>query len=61
MIAVECRAWAENIQHDRMERRGLAHFEVTPDHSKYLDMLQTKVLLKVCNHGECPHYGPSPG
>ena len=39
MIAVECRAWAENIQHDRMERRGLAHFEVTPDYSRYLDML----------------------
>ena len=28
MIAVECRAWADNIKHDRMERRGLAHFEV---------------------------------
>lgn len=28
MIAVECRAWADNIQHDRMDRRGLAHFEV---------------------------------
>ena len=29
MIAVECRAWAENIRHDRMERKGLAHFEVS--------------------------------
>ena len=28
MIAVECKAWAENIEHDSMERRGLAHFEV---------------------------------
>ena len=28
MIAVECRAWADNIEHDRMDRRGLAHFEV---------------------------------
>ena len=44
MIAVECRAWAENIQHDRMERRGLAHFEVTPDHSRYLD-------IRVSNEG----------
>ena len=28
MIAIECKAWAENIEHDRMERRGIAHFEV---------------------------------
>ena len=28
MIAVECRAWAGNIRHDRMERRGLAHFTI---------------------------------
>ena len=28
MIAIECKAWAENIQHDRMERKGSAHFEV---------------------------------
>ena len=28
LIAVECKAWAENIKHDRMERKGLAHFEV---------------------------------
>ena len=28
MIAVECKAWAENIEHDRTERRGIAHFEV---------------------------------
>ena len=25
---MECKAWAENIKHDRMERKGLAHFEV---------------------------------
>jgi len=31
MIAVECKAWAENIKHDRMERRGLAHFELMID------------------------------
>ena len=31
MIAVECRAWAENIKHDRMERKGLAHFEVSDE------------------------------
>ena len=28
MIAIECRAYALNIEHDSMERRGLAHFEV---------------------------------
>ena len=28
MIAIECKAWAENIEHDRAERRGIAHFEV---------------------------------
>jgi len=31
MIAVECKAWAENIEHDSMERRGIAHFEVMID------------------------------
>jgi len=31
MIAVECRAWADNIMHDRMERKGLAHFELMID------------------------------
>jgi sodium/potassium-transporting ATPase subunit beta len=31
MIAVECRAWADNIEHDRMDRRGLAHFELMID------------------------------
>jgi len=31
MIAIECKAWASNIEHDSMERRGLAHFEVMID------------------------------
>jgi len=31
MISIECKAWAANIVHDRMERRGLAHFEVMID------------------------------
>jgi len=31
MIAIECRAYAANILHDTMERRGLAHFEVMID------------------------------
>lgn len=31
MIAIECKAWAENIEHDRMERRGIAHFELMID------------------------------
>jgi len=31
MMAIECKAWAMNIQHDSMERRGLAHFEVMID------------------------------
>lgn len=31
MIAIECKAWAMNIEHDSMERRGLAHFELMID------------------------------
>jgi len=31
LIAIECKAWAENIIHDRMERKGLAHFELMID------------------------------
>jgi len=31
MIAVECKAWAQNIKHDSMERRGLVHFELMID------------------------------
>lgn len=31
MIAVECKAWAKNIKHDSMERKGLAHFEIMID------------------------------
>jgi len=31
LIAVECRAWADNIQHDRMKRMGLVHFELMID------------------------------
>jgi len=31
MIAVECKAWAKNIEHDSMDRIGLAHFEVMID------------------------------
>jgi len=31
LISIECKAWAANIVHDRMERRGLAHFEVMID------------------------------
>jgi hypothetical protein len=39
MIAVECKAWAENIEHDSMERRGLAHFEVKLQNSKGFSFL----------------------
>jgi len=31
MIAIECKAWARNIEHNSMERRGLAHFELMID------------------------------
>jgi len=31
MIAIECKAWARNIEHNSQERRGLAHFEVMID------------------------------
>jgi len=31
MIAIECKAWAQNIEHDSMERRGLTHFELMID------------------------------
>lgn len=31
MIAIECKAWARNIEHNSQDRRGLAHFEVMID------------------------------
>lgn len=31
MIAIECKAWAKNIDHDSMERKGLTHFELMID------------------------------
>jgi len=31
LIAVECKAWANNIHHDRMKRMGLVHFELMID------------------------------
>lgn len=31
LINIECRAWAQNIEHNRMERRGSVHFELLMD------------------------------
>jgi len=31
LINVECKAWAKNIEHNRMERRGSVHFELMMD------------------------------
>jgi sodium/potassium-transporting ATPase subunit beta len=31
LINVECKAWAKNIIHSRMERRGSVHFEILMD------------------------------
>lgn len=31
LINIECRAWAKNIEHNRMERRGSVHFELLMD------------------------------
>lgn len=31
LINIECRAWAKNIHHNRMERRGSVHFELLMD------------------------------
>jgi sodium/potassium-transporting ATPase subunit beta len=33
LIAIECKAWAQNIQHDetKMERIGSVHFELLVD------------------------------
>lgn len=31
LINIECKAWAHNIFHDRMERRGSVHFELMID------------------------------
>uniref|UniRef100_A0A646QIL4 ATPase-b2 n=1 Tax=Hemiscolopendra marginata TaxID=943146 RepID=A0A646QIL4_9MYRI len=31
LINIECRAWAKNIKHARMERRGSVHFELMVD------------------------------
>lgn len=31
LISITCKAWAKNIEHDYMERRGTAHFELMID------------------------------
>jgi len=31
LINIECKAWARNIEHSRMERRGSVHFELLVD------------------------------
>ncbi|XP_023230731.1 sodium/potassium-transporting ATPase subunit beta-2-like [Centruroides sculpturatus] len=31
LINIECKAWAKNIRHDRMERMGSVHFELLVD------------------------------
>ncbi|XP_046734621.1 sodium/potassium-transporting ATPase subunit beta-2-like [Diprion similis] len=31
LINIECKAWAQNIHHDRFERRGSVHFELMVD------------------------------
>ncbi|KAK6622680.1 Sodium/potassium-transporting ATPase subunit beta-2 [Polyplax serrata] len=31
LINIECKAWAHNIHHDRLERRGSVHFELMID------------------------------
>lgn len=28
LLHIECRAWAKNIRYDRMDRIGMAHFEL---------------------------------
>ena len=28
LLHIECRAWAKNIKYDRMDRIGMAHFEL---------------------------------
>ena len=45
MIAIECKAWARNIEHDSQDRRGLVHFEV-----EFLgENILNKVYLKLSN------------
>ena len=31
LINVECKAWAKNIKHNRMDREGSVHFELLMD------------------------------
>jgi len=31
LIAISCKAWAKNINHETMDRMGLAHFELMID------------------------------
>jgi len=31
LMNIECRAWARNIQHSRMKRKGMTHFELIMD------------------------------
>ena len=31
LMNIECTTWAANIEHDRVKRRGLTHFELIMD------------------------------
>ena len=31
LLNIECKAWAQNIKHDRKERRGSVHLELMVD------------------------------
>ena len=47
MIAIECKAYADNIKHDSMTRKGIAHFEVR---QIYWDHFKLKVEQTRLNH-----------
>lgn len=32
LINIECKAWARNIIHDRLDKRGSVHFEIMVDY-----------------------------
>ena len=42
LIAIECKAWARNIDHDSQDRKGLVHFEVC----KFMNLLYLLIFVQ---------------
>ena len=45
MIAIECKAWWDGVEHDSMDRKGLVHFEVNISNISYLILCSYLILV----------------